>query len=678
MQRFFYPARITFLFIAMIIVTAVYVASLYRLQLVEGDDYEEALNTTKTTSTLTAARGDILDRNGVLLVSSRSSYDVTLSHSGLKDSGDPNDVILRLVRLAVENGVSYSDTFPVTSGAPFTFLSEMNDEQRYRLDKYFAYFDLDEDISASDLIIWMKDHYGIDYTTNITEARLIIGVRYELEIRKIIYTSDYIFADDVDTDFISAIMEQDFPGVNVVTSSVREYQTTYAAHVLGYVAYMNDKEYETYSELGYTLNTLVGKDGVEKAFESYLHGTDGSETTLTNETGAIVGVETTPAVAGDNVYLTIDIGMQAVAEESLVDIISSINASRGEDEEKAEGGAVVVVDVNTGEVLACASYPTYDPATFKADYNQLAADESEPLFNRATQGTYNPGSTFKMVTALAGLQKGVITRWTTVTDLGKYTAYESFQPMCWLYAANGQTHGTLDVVGALRESCNYFFYWLSDRIGINAISSAAESFGFGSKTGLEITEVAGTLATPEYKEMELNEGWWAADTLLTAIGQGHNMFTPVQMANYAATIANGGNLHSLTLLKTVKDSDYKSTIYQTEEKLISTIDDTSGYIEILQEGMKAVAQSGTASSVFSNYPIPVAAKTGTVQSDTATKNNAVFVCYAPADDPEIAVSVIVQKGGTGSSIMAVAKDIFDYYFTAEGNRTEPVENTLLP
>lgn len=679
MQKFYNPARIVAIFVVLSIFLAVYIASLYRLQLVEGDDYQEALNTKKSTSVLTAARGDILDRNGVLLVSSRSTYNVTISRSTLLSLDDPNDTIFRLVHAAVENGVSYTDSFPVTIGAPFAYLSNMTSIQETRLSKYFEYFDLNSDISASDLIIWMKNHYGIDYTTNISDARLIIGIRYELEVHFILNKSSYIFAEDVDTDFISIIKEQDFPGVNIVTSSEREYNTDYASHILGSVGYMNENEYEIYSEQGYSLNTLIGKEGVEQAFESYLHGTDGSVLTTTNSSGAVVNVETIQEpVAGKNVYLTIDIGMQEVAEDALADLIATINDNRSSDEEMAEGGAVVVVDVNSGEVLTSASYPTYSLLTYKSDYTNLAEDETQPLFNRATQGTYNPGSTFKMVTALAGLRESVITRWSTVTDMGKYTVYPSFQPSCWIYSSSHTTHGTLDIVGALQESCNYFFYWLGDHLGINAISSAASDFGLGSKTGLEIFEVSGTLATPEYKETELNEGWWAADTLITAIGQGHNMFTPVQMADYIATIANGGTLYSLTLLKTVKEADYLSTVYETDPEQLSVIDDPDDNISILQEGMRAVALNGTASSVFSNYPVPVAAKTGTVQSDTATKNNAVFVCYAPVDDPEIAIVVLVEKGGSGSTIMSVAKKIMDYYFASPESQTETNENTLLP
>jgi penicillin-binding protein 2 len=682
MQKFYRPSRIITIFVLMALLVTIYMTTLYKLQIYGAAVDENAILTQHVinrTEILAADRGDILDRNGVLLVSNRPTYNISLSREALLASDNTNETILKLVYAAVENGINYTDTFPVTIGAPFSYLSDMTVSQKDRLEFYLEEYEQPADISASDLIVWMKDHYGIDYTTSISDARLIIGIRYELEMRAIKPSiTPYVFATDVDVDFLAIVKEQGFAGVNIETSTKREYHTEYAAHLLGYLGKMSDEEYAVYKELGYSMDALIGKAGAEAAFEEYLHGTDGVQVTMTNDQGTVLNVvtEETPE-PGKNVFLSIDIGLQAAAEESLASKIDFINTERAE-EDRVTGGAVVVTSVKTGEVLAICSYPTYNPTTISRDISDLLADNTKPMVNRATTGIYNPGSTFKMVTALAGLRFGAITRWTTVYDEGIYTKYSDYQPKCWIYEGTGQTHGLEDVVGALRDSCNYFFYALSDKIDSDPIEETAADFGFGSKTGIELPEKAGILGTKEYKKETLDEIWYKGDTFRTAIGQGYNQFTPVQLVNYVATIANGGTRYSLTTLNNIRSADYSSVVYEPDHTILGTIEEKD-FIAVLQEGMKAVAaKGGTAASVFANYPVPVAAKTGTVQSNTSSINHAVFVCYAPADDPEIAISIVVEKGKSGSTIMEIAKDIMDYYFTDAVEVRVASDNTLLP
>lgn len=685
MRRFYKPSRIVTILIIVSVILVIYTASLYRLQ---HEGAASAIadawlpgDTTIHTVTQAARRGDILDRNGKLLVSSRAAYNISLSRKALLNAEDTNGAIESLIYAAIENGVEYNDSFPVTVGAPFEYVSDMTATQRSRLDQYFEYFKnsgLSPDVSASDLIVWMKDHYGLDYTTSLADTRLIIGIRYELEIRVIINTSPYVFATDVSTDFLAYVEEQSIPGVYTETSSVRVYHTEYAAHLLGYISQMTPEQYEYYETLGYAMNAYVGQTGVELAFEEYLHGTDGVMRYRVTDTGMVVDVETiTEPVPGENVYLSIDIDLQAAAEESLENTIAQINTERSPDD-WAEGGSVVVTDPGTGEVLVCASYPSYDIKTFRTDYAALAADSRKPLLNRATQEHYNPGSTFKMVTAYAALCSDKYSRWTTIFDPGIYTEYPDYQPRCWIYNQTGAGHGSLDMVGALKHSCNYYFYTLGDNLGSTAMANASRAFGLGSKTGIEINEIEGTLATPEYKLSVLNEGWVSGDNLLTSIGQGHNHFTPVQLCNYVATIANNGVRHSLSLLNSTKSADYSETTRTTAKTVAGTIEETD-YIEVLQEGMRAVTGAGgTAYSVFGTYPIKVAAKTGTVQSDTASTDNGVFVCYAPAYSPELAISVVVEKGGSGAAIMSIGRDILDSYFLGETADTVAPEGVLIP
>ena len=684
MKRNFRPGRLAVVIAMFIGVLMIYCAVLYKMQIYDPRRANAAsgttpLVTTKYTEVIKAGRGEILDRNGEKLVSSRASYNVALSREALLNSGRPNEIIQEMLTQATKYGVEHIDTFPVTQGAPYEYSYGMSAQQRSRLEKYFLFQNLDPEISASDFIVWLKQHYGIPYTVGVAEARLIIGIRFELEIRVLVNMAPYMFAEDVPLDFVTTISSMSLPGVSVITGSVRTYHTHFAAHLLGHTGKMNDEETELYTELGYPLDAIVGKSGVERAFEPYLHGVDGKRTMWTTENGAVVSEEVTEAVPGDNVYLSIDIGLQEVAENALADVIATINLEREAlGEQKATSGAVVVAEIATGQLLACASNPTFNIETMRENSEALNADTSAPLFNRATQGTYNPGSTFKPVTALAALRAGVITRTTTIFDEGIYTKYETSQPRCWLYTMSlgAATHGSLNIVEALAYSCNYFFYSIGNNTGPTKIAEAASDFGLGEKTGIEIYEEKGILATVESKKEITGTPWYDADTLFVAIGQGINQFTPVQLANYVATIANGGTLYNLSLLHAIKTSDYAATLQQQIPSVRARISEPE-YIMYLQDGMKAVASYGTAQEKFKGYTPTVAAKTGTVQTGS-TVNDGVFICYAPADNPQVAISVVVEKGGSGAAIIEVARIVLDEYFRTRATESAVNEGVLIP
>ena len=684
MNKFYKPSRIALLFVVMGLIIAVYMTALYKLQIFDADASEDAMlatNTTKKTVTLTADRGDILDRNGVPLVSTRASYNVTISYNALKDRADINDIILELVHDAVDYDVSYTDTFPVTFGAPFTYVYDMTGTQEKNLKAYLDDHHLDENITASDLIVWMKDHYEIGYTTSLPDARLIIGVRYEMELRygSIVSLNPYIFASDVGTEFLTFLKINNLPGVDIETSAVRVYHTKYAAHLLGHIGLLSPEEYEKYKDFGYSYSSTIGKDGAERAFEDYLHGSDGSQEIKTSNDGPVIDVTTTlEPTPGENVFLSIDLGLQETCEDSLVAKIDLINSEEDRTEkDRVTGGAVVVLDVNTGQVLACASYPSYDLANFSRIYDDLKENPSNPLYNRATQGEYNPGSTFKMITALAGLRNGTITANTTYNCTGLFTKYDGYPYRCWIYGKTGGGHGPENVVTALRDSCNVFFYTLGDILGADNLADAAYDFGFGTKTGIELPESAGNVATDEYKEEKIGIDWYAADTVITAIGQGYSYFTPIQLANYVSTIANGGERHGLTILSNIRSADFTSVVYQPPVKDLGTLPG-SEYLSIIQEGMRMVTSEDGTASMFKDYPVPVAAKTGTVQTSSNTINNGVFVCYAPADNPEIAISLVVEKGKSGGTIMEIAKDIMNYYFKNKADVVISQDNVILP
>ena len=693
MDKLIRPGRVLSLLLIFLMVLGLYTMSMYDLQVVQGSDYYAIATGSSTTSTtVSAARGALLDRNGTILASSVTSYNVSINRGELMSAEDPNQTLLDMIFFALEHGQSYTDTMPMTISPPFTYTT-MSEIQRYRLQTYLEYMDLPANISASDLFIWLKDHYGIDYTTPLKDARLIVGLRYELEMRLIVNINPYIFVEDATSDFVAAILEMNFPGITIDKTSKRQYHTTYAAHLLGYVGYMNEAEYEIYEQLGYGMNTYIGKSGVEAAFESYLHGTDGLIETTRNEAGEIIDQRVvTEAVAGANVYLSIDIGLQAAAENALYTTIQAINVAAEESKEdedgdgipdpvsKATGGSAVAIEVGTGNILALASYPTFNPSTFLEDYNDLVNDPTNPLYNRATMGLYNPGSTFKPVTALTALHMGIIDPNTTIVDEGVYSEYadHGLWLYCWIYPDN---HGAINVVQALSDSCNYFFYTVGIECGPTAIAATAEGLGLGEPTGIEIEEMVGNRATIEYKAETIDgehNGWYDADTLMDAIGQSFNYYTTLQLANYAATIASEGDRYNLTLLDFVASSDFSSILYQNEPEIVSQMPEYSAYFPVITEGMVSSGSVGTGSRLFEDYKVTVATKTGTTQSDATTTNSGIFICFAPAEDPEIAIAVTVENGKSGSTIMTVAKEMLDYYFSDSFNTSYPYENVLLP
>ena len=513
-KKFSIKGRVVALFLVFASVLGIYAVALYDLQVANRDKYTSAgRSISVSTETVKAVRGDILDRCGRVLVTNEECYNLTINMSELRKQEDTNRALLDIINFVTQEGEEYTDTFPVSkTGTKYRYLVSMTDIQQSRLSEYKKYFKLDEDISAEELMTFMAEHYDIDTSMyDREELRRIIGVRYEVEIRNIVNISPYTFASDVDSGLITKILETGMTGLDIETTWKRVYKTSYAAHILGHIGLMNEEEYEEYKDRGYAMDAYIGKDGAEKAFEEYLKGSDGTIKVGRNADGVTVAVETeVETVPGRDVMLTLDIGLQEAAEKALENCINTINSERDEDEEKATGGAAVVVQVGTGDVLASASYPSFDITAYMSDYDSLANDSSMPLYNRATMGTYSPGSTFKIVTATAALGEGVITPWTTIYDEGQFTKYSGYQPKCWIYPGS---HGYEDVVDAIRDSCNYFFYVAGSETGIDSISKYAEDYGLGQTTGIEVPENTGTVASRIYKESVKNEDWYVGDTL---------------------------------------------------------------------------------------------------------------------------------------------------------------------
>lgn len=668
------------LFVALI---GFYIYRLYDEQIIKTGGGSISNETTFTTLTrVKAARGEILDRNGNVLVSNRASYDLVINHYVLVSAKGTNDYLYQLVKLCQELGIEYNEHFPISQQRPFTYtLEEYNSAYQGYFQEYLKYMDgLDSDITAPLLIETLREVYGLPAEWSDEDARLVIGLRYELALRNCVPSmANYVFLNDVSQEEMAAIGELNIPGMNVEASTVREYQTEYAAHILGFVGAMSAEQWEYYKQFEeYSMDAQVGQAGFEAAFEEYLHGVDGWRMDTVNQDGTLVSSEyLVEPKAGSNVQVTIDIVLQGIAEESLARHMEELrnNENPNADGADAEGAAVVAMDPNTGQVLVCASYPTYDPATYFENYNEILKDPLTPLFNRALDATYPPGSVYKPVMVVAAIDSGLINSATIIEDKGMFdpdnspdNKYDKFQPTCLTYSLLGYTHGPINAAQALKVSCNYFFYELGDRIKLSIMDNTGKMMGLGESTGIELPESTGHRANAETKA-ELFEGedgsWYQGDQILAAIGQSEHRFTPMQLCVYVSTLATQGDRYRATFLNRIVSSDNRSLLKESQVELMSHLDISDEAYMSYMQGMCMVTQEsgGTAYSTFRDYPIQVAGKTGTAETDKEGKSdNGSFICFAPAYDPEITISVYGEQAGHGSSMAGVAKDILDSYF----------------
>lgn len=649
-------------------------AVLYDAQVVHGSENRARSITSNTASeTVTASRGIITDRNGKVLVSNRLAYTLVVDKSSFgKDEAALNDAIWQLIQLCQEQGVTWNDTLPMTTGSSPQLTSKSLTES-FR--EYLADNKLPTDGGSAEVLAAMRKLYKVDDSYTDAQARLIVGVRYELDGR-----SSYTFAEDVSTELLGRITDGKYRGVTIKTAAARVYNTKLAAHILGTVGAIWQEEWRSdestgyvgYADKGYNMNDLVGKDGVEKAFEEYLHGKDGKRLITTDENGKITGeLYTREPQPGGTVALTIDIDLQQVVEDTLASTIQGMI----DKDSNERGGAAAVIQVGTGEVLAMASYPTYDLETFNQDYDELVKDERLPMFNRATQGVYAPGSTFKLCTSVAALEEGIITPSTIIEDKGIYTYYVDPQPMCWIWRQAHTTHGRINVSQAIVDSCNYFYYEVGRLTGIKKLDEYATAFGLGQSTGIEIGDVSGVLASPEWAEAHDRE-WTDGQTITAAIGQSYNLFTPLQLANYVATLVSGGEHYEAHLLKKVKSYDNSRVIDVYGKGPLNDLNISDSTMAAVTKGMHDLTYDSLRSA-FSRCVVEAGAKTGSAQVGTDIANGT-FVAYAPYDDPEIAIAIVVEKGGSGSLLANAAVDIINAWFTRDGTgATAAGEDTLM-
>lgn len=685
-----------FIFIA---TALVFIARLVTIQIASQDYYTETVNdkTYTRTEPIQAQRGEIYDRNGKVLVKNKYTYNLYLDGGSFPTSNDArNQLLLELTEKAKEMD-EFEDGFKEPRAAEAfekkdgkwtlnsSFMGTVYGTRLSRLMLDLGYEQDDKEkggwtnTDINDVRSTLLYRYGlIDADGNdlyeAHEREFLFALRLDMELKYFSAVEPYTLLTDVSVAFISAVSEGGKRGYNINVSAERVYNYPgYLSHILGRVGKIHAEDAEYYTSLGYSLNAIVGTSGAEKSFEAYLHGTNGTLAIVEDEYGNIVDTYVLKEpVAGQDVYLTIDIELQMAAEIALKNNIDTIVAEANADDielngEDANAGAMAAINSNTGEVLALANYPTYNLATFNEDYASLREDPASPLFNRALEGTYEPGSTFKIGMAAAALQEGIITPYTEILDEGEYQYYadSNFTPACWIYSKRYgyQTHGWLNVSKAIEVSCNCFFYDVGRQLTITRMNKYCTAFGLGQPTGIEVSEKIGVLAGPAEREAK-GETWYDGDTVQAAIGQSDNLFTPLQISNYISSILSEGNRTKAHILYQVRDYAGNVT-YEFKPEIVDSIKLSSENVSVVRNAMRSVITEGSAVRIFVDYPLAIGGKTGTAQVSSTSSDNAIFTAFAPFNDPEIVATCIIEHGANGTDAGYAVRDLFTKYFNVD-------------
>lgn len=652
--------QLTVLAVALVLVLLLYTARMYTLQVRARSEENGILSGSRTlTAVLKAPRGEILDCYGRKIAVNRDGYNVVFNKAYV--GSDLNDVILSLIRLFSETGVEWNDELPMSTAAPYGFLPDG------KTDKLITKLGLAHYATAENCFARMVEKYGLaDYSAD--EQRLIMGVRYSMDIADFSISYPYTFAEDIPTELMRRISESGFlySGVTVDVVPFREYpDTSLAVNLIGTVGPIYEEDWdaqggENYKSRGYSYDDKVGKSGIEYWAEEYLHGTDGEITyTLDNNGNILSSSVTREPVAGKTVMLTLDKSIQRTAQNSLERIVKKLQSEGG----TVTAGTAVMINIHTGGVICAANYPTYDSATMNENYNKLLSDPAKPLTDRAFQGVYPIGSTIKPAVAVAALENGLYHYGESITCVQQYRFFNDYQPSCLHY------HGPIVLKTALAKSCNYFFFELGRRVGATTLTDYFKQFGLGVKTGVEVDDSKGILIEPESDGV-------GGDTLQISIGQ-LNAFTPLQLANYAATLSNGGTHYRATLIDKIVSYDLTETFVDSEPEVLNVVSISDQNLTFIKEGMLSVTVDGTGRGVFSDYPLKIGGKTGTAQVE-GKPDHSTYIVFAPYENPEIAISVILEYGESGTSAGTAVRELLDaYFFSDSGASAETVPYTLL-
>lgn len=696
----FFKDRYNLLAMFFILFGAIILVQLVNLQIINGKKYdEESQRKLPNVRRVSAPRGNIVDRYGVPLAVNRVGYTIQIIKTKM-DNDERNEMILKLVNIFEKNGDNYDKSLEkYLKINPFAYGSAISDSSK-KMESWKK--DMDPNKKNTDLLStpegtfqFLRKKFEIDEKYSVEDTYKIMCIKYEMLIRGFTSLTSLSLAKDVSRETVAELEERhhEFPGIYTDVETFRKYTMgETAGHVVGFVRPMDEEEYKKLKEEGYRQDELVGKMGIEAFAEPYLRGKAGQKKVEVDIAGRLTEeLETNPAIPGSTVKLTLDMNLQRVAMESIernLEVIRS-QADGKKNFGDAKTGAAVAMDVNTGEILAMASYPSYDPSNFVAKPDDKEAQQKineyydtknyelaklAPTYNRVVKGLYAPGSTFKPLTSIAGLETGVISPQRNVINDPGYFKVDGWEFKC-LEFKHG--HGDLTLKSALETSCNIYFEKLGYQTGIDNISKWGSLFGLGRKTGIDLLgEEKGVLASREYKKSEdfkrifgRTEDWWGADTAQASIGQIYNSFTPLQLVNYISAIANGGKLMRPHLIKKVIKYD-GSTVMENDPEY-TKIPVKQETLNSVIEGMKAVTmqENGTAVSTFRNFPINVAGKTGTAETgyEKTKSSNALFVCFAPAEKPQIAIAVVVENGAWGANTAPIAVDILKEYFNLSGS-----------
>lgn len=689
--------RSTAFFVAAAVFFSAFFIDLFRIQVVNAAEYSTQKVTLRSVNTtVEAARGEILDCNGVPLVVNEQINSIVLDASYFPPTAEQekrNEILYALIHLTEDMGVAWNDTLPLVFDVNGNIQYKENAESDIAFLKSRDVLHLNAYATAQNCFDGLVEKFSLQNYEK-EDARKIASVCYALKRISFSAANPYTFADDVPGALAAKIKENgaQYAGVDVRVTSKRKYTDgTIAPHILGVVGKLNAEEYnakkeafdtenanpdlsaqdkQTLSLRAYSMDDTIGKFGIESAMEPYLRGTNGIMTTTTDSDGNKTSELTTAPKDGDAVILTID----SVFQKQVQDALASFIQHYRDKESIPAVGSAVVIDVKTASVLACATYPSYDLSTYYQDYSTLAQDKASPLWNRALMSTYEPGSTMKPAMAVAGLEEGIITENTTIRCNHIYTQFPDTPFKCLGY------HGSINVKEALNQSCNIYFYETGRLLGINKMNDYCTRFGLGQKTGVEIPESTGVLASISYREAH-GGIWYPGDTVQAAIGQSDNLFTPIQLANYAATIANGGTHYQAHFVKSIKSGDYTETVLENKGTVVNEVGVSDNTMRIVKEGMLRL---GSRLAAFKDLPVQVAAKTGTAESkakvggDIVEGLNGFMIAFAPYDDPEIAVAIAIENLNSGSATAVLMADIFRAYFTATGDfAAEDSYNTIL-
>ena len=657
-------------------VILLFFCTLVKIQIIDAPLHAADGSIASRTSVIPATRGEILDRNGNPLVTNRQGNSIVFESANFPTTdSERNALIYSLIRLFELNKEEWTDNLPILYDARGVFVFEEDREYDIAVMKSRDMLSLNDYATAQNCMDALIDMFHLEEYSP-ADARKIASVRYEMKRLSFSVSYPYTFAEDVSTKLVARIKENSayYKGVTAEIVSYREYADgTIAPHLLGVVGAISAEEYAARKDDGYGMNDVIGKSGLESAEESYLKGKDGQRMISTNADGSKTTKIIQPPQQGNTIITTIDSHLQKVVQDTLSQTLNSISKPI------PSAGAAVVIKVNTGEVLASATYPTYDNATYAEDYEDLAKNrDGNPLYNRALLSTYEPGSTIKMSVALAALEEGVITEDTRIFCSGTYRYLEqNFK------CEQAHTTSYQNVITALCESCNSFFYDCGKNLGYAKMNEYRTMLGLAQKTGVELSEAIGVMDSPEYRS-SLGQPWYAGYNIQTAIGQG-NLFTPIQLANYCAIIANGGTRYRLHFIKSIKSYDYSETILENVPEVLGKAGFRPENLDIVKRGMYRFCKVGYGAKYFRELPVDVAGKTGTSQAVWTGSdgrrikiNNAFFVSFAPYDDPEIALCIVGEGVSTSTSLLPIAQDIYDFYFTSAGSvGNAPAENKLI-